>query len=139
MSELSCARERFTFLQSWYTKGIWIIPGVDLRVQIVEWDKLLEFVVSRLLLHSAADEDFSNSLGKVIHIINARSTALQTPFREREIKWAHRMRNKVVHDLEYDFSNPKHKEDTQKAIEILESTCEHILKFYELENDWEFV
>ena len=143
---LLCARQRFAELQSWRVKGFWLIPGTDIRVQIVEWDKLLEFIVQKLILPqmplSAGEMPpvyDEISLGKIIHAINNRPCALPPEHSTKTIQWAHRSRNKVVHDIQFNFNDPKEQDDLKRAIEVLESTCSHILHLYEVENNWEFL
>lgn|SRR3990167_1868127 len=132
------AKDKMNELTSWGVKGWWwIIPGEDVRIQLIEWDKLLEFIVIRLIAPQFPGEDFQYdeiSLGKAIHLINNRPTATKTIHSDKEIRWAHRVRNELVHEINYDAKAAK--QDLVKARDVLEATATHILSFYNNENHW---
>lgn len=142
MNNVEQAHKQLQALQSWKIKGFWFIPGTDLRVQIIEWDKLLEFIVQKLVLPELGVQNDSQeyneiSLGRIITAINARQFSLPTEYNDKSIQWAHRIRNKVVHDINFNFEDPKQREEVEKAITILESTCSHIVNLYDMENNWQ--
>ena len=139
---LQTGLERLYHLKSWRVKGFLIIPEDDLRVQIVEWDKLLEFIVIRLLLPlspSSQEYDYNEqSLARVLHMINERTCALPTKYTDGQIRWAHRKRNAVVHSIDFQYSATEQTE-LRRATEILEDTCTHILTHFHVENDWQIL
>ena len=119
---------------------------VDPRIHLIEWDKLLEFIAINLLNPGDLnDRENFNGLGKRIPLINSKESYCEgnlfhfpstTKYKERDIFWAHKIRNQFSHSIDFEYSLEETKKDITKAIGILKQTVIDILDSYTINHEW---
>lgn len=129
--DLQIARRKITSLQSYNVKGFLFISGVDLRVQLIEWDKLLDFMVQNLIKQKIKKRKYPTMAR---FLSNKKTVSLNPKYGNNFILKAHKIRNAFGHDIKFDFEDPKQRKEILWAIEVFESTCVHIVTLCEMEN-----